>query len=716
MMFDLSVRVPARICLCTLLFVFSLAAQGDAADDIRKLLRERDDADLELVERIGRARSREAVEGLIQAYDKCVTLLFRREIVKTLGWFANLPKSQQPALDKLAEIAGASEEPELRKLALRGLASSQTIGKQLLQRIIASKASDELREPAMVEHVKLAAAADAEWYREIWNLENKQKKGESGEILPPELNAIRQLAFEGALPYLSESELVETLKRERDPKIRRTALEWMERKSMKKTLAMAEMVLGRVTYFGSERAVAARIVADAKGPKAMASFVKLAKKRDVTQEDLRREMARLISIWSDEKTQKRAAGLIGKGKPHEKVFALQATVKIDTEKALKAVRKCLKDKDITVRRAAAEALAARRDRLSVEPLRAMMAAAKSPEDIRIALEAINTIEGPMSAWLKEMAGYTTHEDRDVRNAAMEVLRDARDKRQLEPMMAALEHPDWSTRLLAIQGMAKLKQAKPVGKLVERIGIEKGRIKKAVAQALWELTAQPFDEDEDKWANWWKLAKKDFKVATRKELDKAKAARERRRLTQRTVSKAKFFGIKVESHRVIFVLDVSGSMMLSMYGRTINGRGAARIDIAKDELSKAVENLDAGALFNIFTFSGGVARWMEKGIAASDGASRQEALTWIERLGAGGGTNLYDSVREAFKDEDVDTIFILSDGEPTTGEVIDPFRIREDVARWNKHRKVKINTIAIGGNLEVLEWLAKDAGGTYRQMR
>ena len=39
-----------------------------------------------------------------------------------------------------------------------------------------------------------------------------------------------------------------------------------------------------------------------------------------------------------------------------------------------------------------------------------------------------------------------------------------------------------------------------------------------------------------------------------------------------------------------------------------------------------------------------------------------------------------------------------------------------MALWNKHRKIKISTIAIGGNLEILEWLAKDAGGTYVQMR
>lgn len=699
-----------------LLFAAGLSAQDGVTAKIQKLLSERDDAELELVEEIGRARDREAAEGLIKAYDKCVTLLFRREIVKTLGWFANLPASQQPVLDKLAEIAGQSDEEELRTFALNGLAQSDTIGKQFLRRMVDSKASDELREQAMRLHVKMANAGDAKWYRFLWNLERKQRKDAEGDIMAPEHNTIRQLAFEGLLPQLSEGDLVQALKREFDPKIRRRSLDWMDRRSMAKAGDMAAWLLDRVDFPGADRAAAARILMEKKGPKAVGTFLKLAKKRDVTQEDLRREMAALINKCDDAKVKKRAAKLVGKGKPHEKVFALLATVGNNDEKVLKAVRKCLKDKDVTVRRAAAQALGARRDRDSVEPLRALLAKPKTPQDVRIAIEAINEIEGPMSAWLKELAGYTTHEDRDVRNAAVAVLGNARDKRRLGPLMTALEHQDWSTRFLAIDAIARLRQASSVGKLVERMGKETGRLKKSLAEALWQLTGQPFEEDEDRWAGWWQAAKKDFKVATEKEIDKAEKARERRRLTQRTVVKAKFFGIKVESHRVIFILDVSGSMLEAMYGREFDGRPAARIDIAKQELSQAVENLDAGALFNIYTFSSGVARWQQEGIGVNNEQSRKEALTWIERLGASGGTNLYDSVREAFNDKDVDTIFILSDGEPTVGDVIDPFRIREDVATWNKHRKIKINTIAIGGNLEVLEWLAQDAGGRYRQMR
>ena len=59
---------------------------------------------------------------------------------------------------------------------------------------------------------------------------------------------------------------------------------------------------------------------------------------------------------------------------------------------------------------------------------------------------------------------------------------------------------------------------------------------------------------------------------------------------------------------------------------------------------------------------------------------------------------------------------LSDGEPTAGEVIDPHTIREDVKYWNRHRAIEIHTIAVGGNLEVLEWLAKDGGGRHVSIR
>jgi Mg-chelatase subunit ChlD len=217
-----------------------------------------------------------------------------------------------------------------------------------------------------------------------------------------------------------------------------------------------------------------------------------------------------------------------------------------------------------------------------------------------------------------------------------------------------------------------------------------------------------------WRAWWKDKGDEFKVPSPGDLATAAQAREVRRLRQRTVvaQDAEFFGVPIESHRAIFIIDTSGSMVEAVPGRMVGNREAARIEVAKEELQQCLKALDEHALFNIFSFSSGVGRWLESGIATANAKSRAEAIEFVERLGAGGATNLYDTLKMAFEDPDVDTIYVLSDGEPTAGEVTDPHQIREDVKRWNQHRRIVIHTIAVGGSLEVLEWLAKDSGGSY----
>ena len=706
-----------RRSVLALLFAAALPAQDGVTQWIQDLLSKKDDADVKLIEKISGVRTREAAEGLIKAYDAVSTLLYRREVAKALLQFTTTAEAEQLVTDKLATLAGSTDtEPEVRSLAINGLGQASRLGRPLLKKLVDSEAPDELREPAMREYVKGAVAADAAWFRYLWNFKQEQRKDQKGNIAPPEFNTVRQLAVQGLLPFASESEIVDGLERESDPKIRRALLAFMQKQAMPKTAEVAEKLLGRVDFPGVDRAEAARILCERTGVKAVPKFIELAKKERVTQDDLREAMASLIAGLGDEETDKRMAKLIGKGKPHEKVFALLATEKVMDPKVVAAVRKGLGDESQDVRRAAAKVLGSRRDKESVAELRTMLTKSKNPGDARIALEAITAIEGVGSAWLKELAAFTTNPERELRNAALEVFGVARDKRHTGVVLAALEHDDWSTRFVAIGALEAIKDKDAVGKLITRLGVESGRMKKRIAEVLWTLTAQPFDEDVEKWKGWWAEAAEKFAVASEKDLDKATAEKERRRLTQRTVSQAKFFGIKVESHRVIFILDISGSMLESMYGRYVGKRGAARIDIAKQEVSQAIKNLDAGTLFNVLTFSSSVAKWKKDGIVAKSPETEAEALEWIDRLGASGATNLYDSVKTAFEDKDVDTIFIMSDGEPTNGEVIDPHRIREDVAFWNKHRKVKINTIAIGGNLEVLEWLAKDAGGSYVQMR
>jgi hypothetical protein len=141
-----------------------------------------------------------------------------------------------------------------------------------------------------------------------------------------------------------------------------------------------------------------------------------------------------------------------------------------------------------------------------------------------------------------------------------------------------------------------------------------------------------------------------------------------------------------------------------------------MDITKRELIKCIDGLEEGALFNILIFSGDVSAWLDDGVASSSGEAREAAKEWVNRLGAFGATNLYDAVELAFEDPDVDTIFLLSDGEPTAGAVVDPYLIRDEVKRMNEHRGIVIHSIAVGESLQVLRWLAEDSGGNYVQFQ
>ena len=72
----------------------------------------------------------------------------------------------------------------------------------------------------------------------------------------------------------------------------------------------------------------------------------------------------------------------------------------------------------------------------------------------------------------------------------------------------------------------------------------------------------------------------------------------------------------------------------------------------------------------------------------------------------------DVSRKTFKNK-VDTIFFLSDGDPTVGKLVDKADIRRAVVRVNEVRKVTLHTIAIGDfQKDFMNALAEENGGVY----
>jgi hypothetical protein len=283
------------------------------------------------------------------------------------------------------------------------------------------------------------------------------------------------------------------------------------------------------------------------------------------------------------------------------------------------------------------------------------------------------------------------------------------------LIAAIANDDWTTRNVALAGLLASRSKAATGAIVARMGAEEGLMLHRFADALWQLSGQPFRTNPKGWQDWWKDQGETFEPIALEELERLRLEEERRRLAQTTRANS-FFGIRVISHRVIFILDVSGSMEERLRTPYLGEQGEMRLDFAKREMIAAIQRLEKGTFFNLITFSSDTDSWTPSGMALSTPENLASAVAYAEKMRPGGGTNLFGAMRAAFADPEVDTIFVLSDGEPSIGQITDPWGIRNEIATWNKDRGVVINAISVGGKFRILEWLALDSGGVFTQVR
>jgi hypothetical protein len=191
---------------------------------------------------------------------------------------------------------------------------------------------------------------------------------------------------------------------------------------------------------------------------------------------------------------------------------------------------------------------------------------------------------------------------------------------------------------------------------------------------------------------------------------------------------KFYGIETFSKRVLYVLDVSGSMRFVQLSDAERERlkvgGKLPIDVAKDELAQSIKSLPDDATFNIVFFNHDVASYKDKPVKA-DKAGKADALKWIEARGAEGATNLFDAVERGFliagrgtHDKhygvSIDTIYLLSDGRANRGRLTESNQILDEVRRLNSEKKLKIHCIGIGKDHDepLMKALAALTGGQY----
>ena len=256
------------------------------------------------------------------------------------------------------------------------------------------------------------------------------------------------------------------------------------------------------------------------------------------------------------------------------------------------------------------------------------------------------------------------------------------------------------------------------------------------ELLVAMTGAVYAPDQpEQWSAFWAAEKDKLVVAPRPPAAPAAAGA--------TVAGG-FFGIPVQGTRVVFVLDLSGSMNFDMDEVATDGskKLTRRLDFAKRELCRAIDAVAPNAQFNLITFNGNPkADGWKKDLVAATPRNREAFKQYVNGLNADGGTNLWSGLQLALQirslvygnryETSIDELFVVSDGAPSVGEVQDPVEILRLVQECNKFAKVRINTIYISSQTpaearrgeermairpqELMRRMAEQNGGKFREL-
>lgn len=222
----------------------------------------------------------------------------------------------------------------------------------------------------------------------------------------------------------------------------------------------------------------------------------------------------------------------------------------------------------------------------------------------------------------------------------------------------------------------------------------------IGDYLNKITGKDLEADAGVWKKWWQQNSESF------EYPSSGAAANAKKVAPDPGS-PRYYGLSIRAKRVVFVIDTSGSML------------GPKIINAKKELVGAIQRLPAGSEFNIIAFNSKVYIWSPKPVEATDDAKKR-ATAFVIGLPVAGSTTTYDALKAALELR-IESIYLLTDGEPTRGEIVRPPAIVTAIRAQNRLLGVSIHCIGLSVGPDngifslFLKALAEQNHGQYRKI-
>jgi hypothetical protein len=267
-----------------------------------------------------------------------------------------------------------------------------------------------------------------------------------------------------------------------------------------------------------------------------------------------------------------------------------------------------------------------------------------------------------------------------------------------------------------------------------MAMEDGRLRQDVRAALERITNDDLGNDPRHWREWW-AREKERKGDPGPRVDSAPEGR------YAPEDVPVYYGLKVYSRGVGYALDGSSSMgfevrlepaWLKKHARSYFPQGT-KFELACREIAASLKSLDPRTRFNLYFFRTRARAWESDLVAATPAnVNRAVSATGNQApapgLGGGGSlrTNYVDVFRlvlDAGRDQQrsarfrgtPDTVYFLTDGKPTAGDITDTDLLLAWFRELNRFARIRVHVITFGkleSNPEFLRRLAEENGGVY----
>ncbi|MCR4317691.1 MAG: VWA domain-containing protein [Planctomycetes bacterium] len=483
----------------------------------------------------------------------------------------------------------------------------------------------------------------------------------------------------------------------------------------------------------------------------LANFAPIALAEEMDRREwqqLRRQVAQMYEAGSVE--------LAPTGTPQYSVeYARLEQLRIDAVRMLSGIEKAeatnllldilARDKSYKVRRDCVSALGETTLQESIEDLCEYLSRRGLTYELGAQLLlAIGHIKG--SDKVREtLTKFLDSEDHQLLIAAVDAVAFSEDDFYVDKLFELIDHDMWALQHGCARALSKTAKEEHVFQLCSALRKSSSKlVSEILVDALKRITSGNLGPDPDAWESWWRSVLRNRAAGNAFVPGGGDYAQPQ---------PPTYYGMKISSDRICFVIDISGSMSdpvdTSVRDRfrgqftadplrpDVTGpppiepaRIFSKFDLAVAEFTRAAWFLPERTRFNLVVYSSGVSRWKDKLVFATP-ANRQEAIDYMKKLGPMGATNIWDALVEAARTTDVqevranidhpyhyqnspDTIYFLTDGVPMLSKYATAEEHLNAFYDFNLSRHLIVNTVGIGADHDkiLLQGLAEMSGGTY----